>query len=109
MGAFGQAANGVGKIDVLVILDEGKNIAALVAAETMKDLLEWIDVEAGALFLVERAKGDEIGSSPFQRDAGTDNVNNITGGADLLERRERKNPRMAGWLFIGRGRGSRRS
>ena len=36
--AFGQAADGVGKIDVLVFLDEGENIAALVAAEAMEDL-----------------------------------------------------------------------
>ena len=38
-GAFGKASDGVGKINVFVIFDEGENIAAFVAAEAMIDLL----------------------------------------------------------------------
>ena len=53
--ALGEAAHGVHETDILVIFDEGENVAALVTAEAMEDLLVRIDVEAGRFFLVERA------------------------------------------------------
>ena len=63
--AFRQPAHGVHEADVFVIFDEGKNVAAFVAAEAMKDLLVRIDVEAGRFFLVKRTERGEIRAGFF--------------------------------------------
>ena len=54
--AFGEPANGVHEADVFVILDEGENVAAFVAAETVKNLLVRIDVEARRSFPCETGR-----------------------------------------------------
>ena len=59
-GAFGEPADGVHEADVFVFLDEGEHVAALVAAEAVENLPVRIDVEARRLFLVKRAKRNEI-------------------------------------------------
>ena len=64
--AVGETAHGIHETDVFVFLDEGENIAPLVAAKAMKNLPVRIDVEARRLFLVKRAKRNEIGAVLFQ-------------------------------------------
>ena len=80
-GAFGQPADGVHEPDVFVFLDEGEHVAALVAAEAVENLFMRIDVEAGGLFLVERAEGGEVRAGFFQRQIRPDDVHNVAGGA----------------------------
>ena len=83
-GAFGQPADGVHEPDVFVFLDEGENVAALVAAEAVENLFMRIDVEAGGLFLVKRAEGGEVGAGLFQRQIRPDDVHNVAGGANAF-------------------------
>ena len=104
-GAFGQAADGVHEINVLIFANEGENVAALVAAEAMKELALGADVEAGGFFLVEGAEGDEVGAGAFEGDVAADDVHNIAGGADLFDwwrgKSSHPGPAAAG-LFVGR-------
>ena len=81
---FGQAAQGLHEINVLVFANEGEHVAALVAAEAMKKLALRADVEAGGFFPVKGAEGDEVGPIAFEGDVSADYVNNIAGGADLF-------------------------
>ncbi len=83
-GAFSQPADGVHEADVFVFLDEGEHVAALVAAEAVKNLFMRIDVEAGGLFLVKGAEGGEVGAGAFQRQIGPDDVHNVAGGANAF-------------------------
>ena len=80
--ALGQPAHGVHEADVFVFLDEGEHVAALVAAEAVEDLLVRIDVEAGRLFLVERAERGEIRAGFFQRQIRADDIHDVAGGAN---------------------------
>src|ERR1700687_4157269 len=80
-----QTPHGFDEVEVLVLFDKGENVAAFMAAKTMKNLPLRIDVEARSLFLVEGAQRDEIGAHPFQRQGSADDLNNITGGSDLFE------------------------
>ena len=83
--AFGQPAHGVHEADVFVFLDEGEDVAALVAAEAVENLLVRIDVEAGRFFLVKRAKRGEVGAGAFQRQIRADDIHDVAGGADVFE------------------------
>ena len=82
--ALREPAHGVHEADVLVFLDEGEHVAALVAAEAMEDLLVRIDVEARRLFLMKRAERGEVRAGFFQRQIRADDVHDVAGGADLL-------------------------
>src|SRR5438874_5140275 len=77
--------NGFRETNVLVFLEEGEHVAALVTAEAMKDLAVWVDVETRALLFVERAERDEIGAGSFEREIRADDINDVAGGADLFE------------------------
>jgi hypothetical protein len=81
-GALGEAADGVHEADVFVFLEEGEDVAALVAAETVEDLLLGIDVETGGFFLVEGAEGGEVGAGLFQGQVGADDIHDVIGYAD---------------------------
>ena len=88
--ALGQPPHGVHEADVLVILDEGEHVAALVAAEAMENLLVRIDVEAGRFFLVERTERGEVRAVFFQRHIRADDIHDVAGGANLFARGGRK-------------------
>ena len=83
--ALGQPAHGVHEADVLVFLDEGEHVAALVAAEAVENLLVRIDVEARRLFLVKRAERGEVRAGLFQRQIRADDIHDVAGGADAFE------------------------
>ena len=83
--AFGQTPDGAGKVDVLVLLDEGENVAAFMAAKTMENLFGRVDVEAGGFFFMERAEGNEIDPGTFEGDIAADDLDNIASGPNLLE------------------------
>src|SRR5581483_8861645 len=85
-GALGEAAHGVHERDALELLDEGEDVAALVAAEAVKNLALGIDVEAGRLLAVEGAERGEIGAGALEGHVGADDIDDVTGGANLLNR-----------------------
>ena len=89
-GAFGQATDGFAEVDTLEFLDETKDIAAFMTSEAVKNLALRMNIEAGSLLFVERAESDEIRPRPFEREIGTDDFDDVTGGADLVENRLRK-------------------
>jgi hypothetical protein len=60
-GAIRQPPQDFRKTDVLVFLNKGEDITALVTAEAMEDLFVRTDVKTGSLFLVKRAEGNEVG------------------------------------------------
>jgi hypothetical protein len=84
-GAFRETADGFDEGEIFEFLDEGEDVAALVAAEAMKDLAVGIDVETGGLFLVEGAERHEVRAGAFQGDEGADDIDDVIGGADLFE------------------------
>ena len=84
--ALRQPANGVHETDFFVFFDESEHIAALVAAKTMENLLLRVDIKAGGFFLVKGTQSGEIGPGAFEWQIGTNNVNNVAGGADLFAR-----------------------
>ena len=88
--ALGQTAHRLDKREVLVLLDELENVAALVAAETVEDLALLIDIEARGLFAVERAQGGPIGPVALQGHVRANDLDNLAGGADLLKGSGRK-------------------
>src|SRR6185369_2267128 len=53
--------------------------------ETVKDLAMGIDVEAGGFLPVEWAKRDEVCPGPLERYGRADDIDDVAGGADLLE------------------------
>jgi hypothetical protein len=83
--AISQTFDRVWKSDVLVLLDERKDIAALVAAETMKNLTVRIDIEARGFFLVKWTKGNKVRAGSLERNIGTDNIHDVTRGTNLLK------------------------
>src|SRR6476661_3739734 len=89
-GALRQTPNRFGKIDAFILLHEREDVPAFVAAEAFEYLQVRIDVEAWRLLLVERAEGLKVRARTLQRHIGADNVYYVAGGADLFERRGRK-------------------
>ena len=59
--AVSEPADGLDKTDVFVFLNEGEHVAALVAAETVKDLPMRTDVEAWRLLFVKWTECEKIG------------------------------------------------
>src|SRR5437870_8883613 len=89
-GAIGEPLDGFDKIEAFIFLDEREDVAAFVATEAMKNLPMRIDVEAGSFLFVKRAEGDKVRAGALQRDIGTDDIDDITGSANLFERGGRK-------------------
>ena len=83
--AIREALHGLDEVNALVLPDERENVAAFVAAETVKNLAVRVDVEARGLLLVKRTKGDKIRACPFQREVRPNDIHNIAGGADSLQ------------------------
>ena len=101
LGPVGQPPHRLREINVLVFLDEGEHVAALVAAEAMEDLAVGIDVEAGALLLVKRAERDEVGPGALERQVRPDHIHDVAGSADLFKGRRGK---QAGHSVYNRSR-----
>ena len=57
------------------------------AAEAVENLLAGMDVEAGCLLLVEWAEGGEVGTGSLEGKVAADDLDNIAGGTNLLDRR----------------------
>src|SRR4051812_17017736 len=85
LGAFSQPPHRLWKIEAFKIHDELEDAAAFIAAETTENLPVWIDVEAGRFFFVKRAKGDKVCAGSFERQIGANYIDDVVGGADLLE------------------------
>ena len=83
-GALGEAGERLDEGDVLVVLDEAEDVAALVAAEAMEDLLRGVHVEARRLLLMERAERDEVGAGALERQVSADDIDDVARGADLF-------------------------
>src|ERR1035441_10097585 len=90
LGPVGHPPHRLREINVLVLLDECEHVAALVAAEAMEYLAVGVDVETGSLLFVKRAEGDEIGPGALEGQVRPDHIHDVTGSADLLEGRRRK-------------------
>src|SRR5438128_2730082 len=85
MGAFGQAPHCIHERNIFVILHEAEHVAPFVTPEAVKNLPVRIDVEAGALLLMKRAKGHKIRARPFEREVAADDIDDVTGSANLFE------------------------
>jgi len=85
-----QPAHRLREVNVLVFLDEGEHVAALMTAEAMEDLAMGVDVEARRLLLVKRAERDEVGSGSLERQVRPDHIHDVAGSADLFAGRGRK-------------------
>src|SRR5690349_11527961 len=92
LGAIGKTPHGIHETDVLVFFDEREDVAALVAAKTVKDLLVRIDVEAGGLLLMKRTKRSKVRSGTFQRQIAANDIHDVAGGTNLFECVIRKQP-----------------
>jgi hypothetical protein len=89
-GAFGQATNGFAEVDPFEFLHETKDIAAFMTSKAVKNLALRMNIEAGGLLFVEWAESDEVRPRPLEREIGTDDFDDVTGGTDLVENRLRK-------------------
>ena len=92
----GKAADRINEADVFVFFDKCEHITALVAAEAMKNLAVRIDVETWRLFLVKRAKREEVSAGSFKREIGANDIHDVTGGANAFERCRRKTSHTPG-------------
>ena len=84
-GALGKASHGAGEVEVFVVHDEAKDRATGPAAKAMEGLALGIDGEGGGLLAMKRAERLEAGSGPFEREVGTDNLNDVVGLGDPLD------------------------
>ena len=70
---------------MLVFHDEAENASTHATTEAMKRLALRTDVERWRLLLVKRAECFEVRARAFQRKIGTDHLDHIIGGGDLLD------------------------
>ena len=82
---LGEFFDGLDKGEVLILHEEGESIATLAAAEAFVVLASLVDVERGSLFTVEGAIHLKVPSRTFEREVGTDQIDNIRRGEDLLD------------------------
>ena len=83
-GTRGQFSDSGWEVDVFVLHHEAKNASADAAAETVKGLALWTDVERGRLFLMKWTECLEIRAGAFKRKIGTDHLHDVVGGCDLF-------------------------
>src|SRR5580704_9910837 len=79
-GPVGEPPHSVGKINVLILLDEGENVTPLMAAETVKNLPMGIYIETRRLLLMKRTQRDKICSGALERQIGANHIHNVIGG-----------------------------
>ena len=70
---------------VVVLLQEGKDISALMAAKAVVHLTIRIDTEGRRLFIMKRTQSDIPPSGLFQPDTGTDQAHNVRRVPDLVD------------------------
>ncbi len=75
---LGYGAHGFGEADVFHLLDEGEDVAGLVAAEAVVELAAGVDGEGGGLFFVEGAEAGVVLRAGFaQPDVVADDVDDV--------------------------------
>ena len=82
-GTLGEDLQGAGEVDPLDPLDEGEDVAPLVAAVAVKHLPLLADREARGLLRVEGAEADVLGARAVQRDVTADHIEDVEPGLDL--------------------------
>src|SRR5439155_25523426 len=80
--ALRQPTDCLGKIEALVFFHEGEDVASFVAAEAFEDLQVRVDVETRTFLSMERTEGGEVSAGAFERQIRSDDINNVTRGAD---------------------------
>src|SRR6185503_14501163 len=99
--AVGEPLDRLGEVEVLRLLDEAHDVAALPAAEAVVELLDGIDGEARRPLLVERAPAREARArGAAQRRARGDDLDDVgrrldLGDARVLDPRHRRRPYSA--------------
>src|SRR5206468_466929 len=86
-GPLAEEAQRLAKVQVVALLHEREDVAALVAAEAAPGAGLGPDVERAALLIVERAQPPERLAGPFELDRLADDVDDIEAALDLLDRR----------------------
>src|SRR5690606_17813775 len=81
----GGEAHGLGEAHALVLLQEAKDVAALLAAEALEDLPLRVDAEGRRLLVVERAARPELAALLSQRHALTDDADDVGALAHELD------------------------
>jgi hypothetical protein len=66
-------------------LDEGKDSAARPAGKTLVYLLGWIDIQARAMVVMERAQSHHLPAFSFQADVLADYVNDVARLLNLID------------------------
>ncbi len=84
-GAFRQQAHGFGETDILLALNEGKNIPTGAAAETMKKLFIGVDVKGRRFLGVKRAQAEKVSSAFFERDIIRHHGHDVRSEADFVD------------------------
>src|SRR5262249_32734336 len=87
VGALSQAPHRFDKGNILVFLNELEHVATLVTAEAMENLPVGIDMKARRFLLVKRTQGNEVRAGTLQTQITPDDINDVTGAADLFEGR----------------------
>ena len=81
---LGQPTKGFGIGEMLVLLEEGHNIASLAAAETFEDAFGRRDIKGGRLLVVEGTTTDVVGSALLERHEVTNHLLDTGGVHDAL-------------------------
>ena len=83
--ALGQGSQGLGKGQVLLLHDQGEDVAADPAAEAVVELLVGIHGERGGLLAVERAQSDMLATAGPQGRVLRGDLDDVGGLADLFD------------------------
>jgi hypothetical protein len=79
------SADGFGESDIFDFLDEGEDVAVLVAPEAVEELAAGVDGEGGRLFFVERTEaGEVLGSGLLKSHVVADDFDDVGLFFDVL-------------------------
>ena len=85
VGAVGQIAHGLGKVEVLGLHDEREDVAPFPAAEAVPQLGGGVDLERGGLLLMQRAAAPEVAALLLDGGALADDRHEIARVANFLD------------------------
>lgn len=83
-GPLGESLDGIDEGEVLIVHEEAQGIPALATAEAFIVLLGGIDVKGGGLFVMEGTVTLKGGAGAFQREVGSDEIDDVGGIQDLF-------------------------
>ena len=84
--AVGKLLDGVAEVEPLLLLQEGEDVAARLAAEAVVELLDRVDREGWRALVVERAQPEPARAPPAQLGVGGDDLDHVGGRPHALDR-----------------------